>query len=79
MLLQAFTGNAIGALTYSFIKTIETESKLTYGNLLSSMRKKVNHAQKVVGRSAPHASPMSQEPQLSSTTRFEIYSEPVIF
>ncbi|KAI3675849.1 hypothetical protein L1987_85445 [Smallanthus sonchifolius] len=76
---SAFTGNAIGALTYSFIKTIETESKLTYGNLLSSMRKKVNHAQQVVGRFAPHASPMSQEPQLSSTTRFEIYSEPVIF
>ncbi|KAK1440287.1 hypothetical protein QVD17_06112 [Tagetes erecta] len=76
---SAFTGNAIGALTYSFIQTIETESNLTYGRLLSSMRKKVNHAQQVVGRYAPHASPMSQEPQLSSSIRFEIYSEPVIF
>ncbi|KAI7741304.1 hypothetical protein M8C21_009371 [Ambrosia artemisiifolia] len=76
---SAFTGKPVGALTFSFIQTIEKESNLTYGKLLSSMRKKVNHAQQVVGRFAPHASPMSQEPQLSSSTRFEIYSEPVKF
>ncbi|XP_023745820.1 metacaspase-1 [Lactuca sativa] len=72
---SAFTGNAIGALTFSFIQAIETESKLTYGRLLTFMRKKVQHAQQVVGRSVPFASSMSQEPQLSCSTRFEIYSE----
>ncbi|MFS7985685.1 hypothetical protein Hanom_Chr11g01001431 [Helianthus anomalus] len=75
---SAYTGKAIGALTFSFIQTMEKESNLTYGKLLTSMRKKVNQAQQVVGRFAPHASPMSQEPQLSSSKRFEIYSEPVI-
>ncbi|XP_024968357.1 metacaspase-1-like [Cynara cardunculus var. scolymus] len=75
---SAFTGNPIGAFTFSFIQAIESESKLTYGRLLSSMRKKVHQAQQVVGRFVPFASSMSQEPQLSSSTRFEIYSEPVI-
>ena len=58
--MQAFTGNAIGALTFSFIQAMETESKLTYGRLLSSMRKKVFQAQQVVGRFAQFASSMSQ-------------------
>lgn len=75
---SAFTGNPIGALTFSFIQAIESESKLTYGSLLSSMRQKVRQAQQVVGRFAPFASSMSQEPQLASSTRFEIYSEPVM-
>ncbi|MFS7985702.1 hypothetical protein Hanom_Chr11g01001681 [Helianthus anomalus] len=75
---SAFTGKAIGALTFSFIQTIENERKLTYGALLTSMRKKVNHAQQVVSRFMPCASSMPQEPQLSSSKRFEIYSEPVI-
>ncbi|XP_023745827.1 metacaspase-1 isoform X2 [Lactuca sativa] len=75
---SAFTGNAIGALTFSFIQVIETESKLTYGRLLSSIRKKVHYAQQMVGRFVPFASSMSQEPQLSCSTRFEIYSEPVM-
>ncbi|KAI7741299.1 hypothetical protein M8C21_009366 [Ambrosia artemisiifolia] len=39
----------------------------------------VNHAQQVVSRFMPRASTMKQEPQLSSSTRFEIYSEPVKF
>ncbi|KAK9069529.1 hypothetical protein SSX86_011433 [Deinandra increscens subsp. villosa] len=75
---SAFTDKAIGALTYSFIQTFESESKLTYGRLLSCMRRKVNLAQQVVGRFMPHASSMSQEPQLSSSKRFEIYSEHII-
>lgn len=74
---SAFTGNAIGALTFSFIEAMETESKLTYGKLLNSMRRKVYLAQEVVGRIAPFASSKSQEPQLSCSTRFELYSEPV--
>ncbi|KAJ9561281.1 hypothetical protein OSB04_006441 [Centaurea solstitialis] len=57
---SAFTGNAIGALTFSFIQAMETESKLTYGSLLSSMRKKVSQAQQVVGRFAKFASSTSQ-------------------
>ncbi|XP_076945821.1 metacaspase-1-like [Bidens hawaiensis] len=76
---SVFTGRAIGALTFSFIQTIENESKLTYGMLLNSMRKNVNHAQQVVGRFMPRATSVPQEPQLSSSTRFEIYSEPIIF
>lgn len=58
--MQAFTGNAIGALTFSFIEAMETESKLTYGKLLNSMRRKVYLAQEVVGRIAPFASSKSQ-------------------
>ena len=58
--MQAFTGNAIGAMTFSFINAIETERKQTYGGLLSSMRKVVNQAQQVVGRFVPFASSMSQ-------------------
>ncbi|XP_076915541.1 metacaspase-1-like [Bidens hawaiensis] len=76
---SAFTGKAIGALTFSFIQTIENESKLTYGTLLSSMRRIVHHAQQVACRLLPRASSMLQEPQLSSVTRFEIHSEPIIF
>ncbi|KAJ9561282.1 hypothetical protein OSB04_006442 [Centaurea solstitialis] len=75
---SAFTGKSIGAFTFSFIQAIESETKHTYGTLLSSMRKKVHLAQQVVGRFVPFASSMSQEPQLSSSTRFEIYSEPLM-
>lgn len=74
---SALTGNPIGALTFSFVQAIEADTKLTYGRLLTSMRKKVNQAQQVVGRFVPFTASMSQEPQLSSSTRFEIYSEPV--
>nr|XP_043622194.1 metacaspase-1-like isoform X2 [Erigeron canadensis] len=73
---SAFTGNAIGALTFSFIQAIEANRNLTYGSLLTSMRKKVRQAQQVVGRLMPFETSKSQEPQLSSSTRFEIYSEP---
>ncbi|KAI3815367.1 hypothetical protein L1987_15033 [Smallanthus sonchifolius] len=71
----AFTGNAVGALTYSFIQAVESTSNLTYGHLLDSMRKRVREAQQQQGLNAPFASSVSQEPQLSSSTRFEIYSE----
>ncbi|GJU96107.1 hypothetical protein Tco_1320863 [Tanacetum coccineum] len=57
---SAFTGNPIGALTFSFINAIETERKQTYGRLLASMRKVINQAQQVVGRFVPFASSMSQ-------------------
>nr|AFK93070.1 MC1 [Petunia x hybrida] len=45
----AFTGFPTGALTYSFIKTLEQEPKLSYGRLLMSMHNKIHEAQKGVG------------------------------
>ncbi|KAG9145506.1 hypothetical protein Leryth_025009 [Lithospermum erythrorhizon] len=41
----AFTGKANGALTYSFIKTLENKPKMTYGQLLITMRKEIHGAQ----------------------------------
>lgn len=73
---SAFTGNAIGALTYSFIQAVQSARKLTYGDLLDNMRKIVREAQEQQGLNAPFASSTSQEPQLSCSKRFEIYSEP---
>ncbi|KAI3789038.1 hypothetical protein L2E82_01825 [Cichorium intybus] len=73
---SAFTGNAMGALTYSFIQAVQNARKLTYGDLLDNMRKVVREAQQQQGLNAPFASSTSQEPQLSCTTRFEIYSTP---
>ncbi|KAI7744216.1 hypothetical protein M8C21_019463, partial [Ambrosia artemisiifolia] len=72
---SAFTGNAIGALTYSFCNAVESANVLTYGDLLEKMRKLVREAQQRHGVNAPFASKTSQEPQLSCTTKFEIYSE----
>ncbi|KAL4588526.1 hypothetical protein LXL04_001417 [Taraxacum kok-saghyz] len=73
---SAFTGNAIGALTYSFIQAVQSARKLAYGDLLDNMRKVVREAQQKQGLNAEFASSTSQEPQLSCTARFEIYSEP---
>ena len=42
---QVFTGTATGALTYSFIQTVEREPRLTYGRLLSTMRNSISKAQ----------------------------------
>ncbi|XP_076888263.1 metacaspase-3-like [Bidens hawaiensis] len=73
---SVFTGNAIGALTHSFVQAVGSAYRWTYGDLLDNMRRIVREAQQQQGIDAPFASPMSQEPQLSSSTRFEIYSEP---
>ncbi|KAI3715830.1 hypothetical protein L6452_22818 [Arctium lappa] len=72
---SAFTGNSIGALTYSFIQAVQSARKLSYGDLLDNMRKIVLNAHQRQGLNAPFASSTSQEPQLSCSTRFEIYSE----
>lgn len=58
--MQAFTGKATGALTYSFIHAMENERKLTYGHMLTAMRNKVREAQQVLGLNAPFASSKSQ-------------------
>lgn len=67
----AFTGNSAGALTYSFIQTLTNEPKLTYGRLLKSMRNKITEAQERLGQPP-------QEPQLSSSEKFDIHSKPII-
>ncbi|GJT00507.1 hypothetical protein Tco_0821676 [Tanacetum coccineum] len=57
---SAFTGNAIGALTYSFVQAVQSARKLTYGDLLDNMRKVVREAQQQQGLNAPFASSTSQ-------------------
>ncbi|KAL0335110.1 UNVERIFIED_CONTAM: Metacaspase-1 [Sesamum radiatum] len=71
----AFTGIPTGALTYSFVKILEQEPRLTYGRLLILLHKRISEARDQVGltRDAPH---LSQEPQLSSSHKFEIHSKP---
>ncbi|KAI3445740.1 hypothetical protein Pfo_002405 [Paulownia fortunei] len=71
----AFTGAATGALTYSFVKTLEQEPKLTYGDLLIAMHKMISSAREVVGLNS-NESNSSQEPLLSSSQKFDIYSKP---
>nr|XP_016502223.1 PREDICTED: metacaspase-3-like [Nicotiana tabacum] len=70
----AFTGFPTGALTYSFIKTLEQETKLTYGRLLMSMHNKIHEAQKGVGMNGANE---TQEPQLSASEQFDIHSKMV--
>ncbi|CAH9084678.1 unnamed protein product [Cuscuta epithymum] len=62
----AFTGSAIGVLTYGFIKALNEDPKLTYGQLLGSLRNLINEAQ---------AGAPPQVPQLSSSERFDIHSK----
>lgn len=58
--MQAFTGNSIGALTYSFIQAVQSARKLTYGDLLDNMRQIVREAQEQQGVNAPFESSTSQ-------------------
>lgn len=69
-----FTGTATGALTYSFIQTVEREPRLTYGRLLSTMRNSISKAQNVFLGFTNSL----QEPQLSSSEQFDIYSKGII-
>ncbi|WMV12586.1 hypothetical protein MTR67_005971 [Solanum verrucosum] len=68
----AFTGVPMGALTYSFIQTLEQETKLTYGRLIMSMQNKIQEAQKGLGLNGANE---TQEPQLSSSEPFDIHSK----
>lgn len=63
MLVQAFTGAATGALTYSFVQTLEQESRLTYGHLLMVMHKRISAAREKVGLTS-NASRLSQVSRL---------------
>ncbi|XP_027106256.1 metacaspase-3 [Coffea arabica] len=69
-----FTGTATGALTYSFIQTVEREPRLTYGRLLSTMRNSISKAQ----NGFLNFTSSLQEPQLSSSEQFDIYSKAII-
>ncbi|KAG8368660.1 hypothetical protein BUALT_Bualt15G0068800 [Buddleja alternifolia] len=73
--VQAFTGKATGALTYSFLKTLEQEPGVTYGHLLMAMHKIIGAARGELGLSS-NVSHLSQKPQLSSSQKFDIHSKP---
>ncbi|XP_052887932.1 metacaspase-3-like isoform X2 [Gossypium arboreum] len=68
----AFTGTNVrtGAMTYSFVQAIQNERRLTYGHLLNAMRYTIGDVSKAHGA--------SQEPQLTSSDKFDIYSKPVV-
>ncbi|PHT30029.1 hypothetical protein CQW23_30418 [Capsicum baccatum] len=68
----AFTGVPMGALTYSFIQTLEEEVKLTYGRLIMCMYNNIHEAQKGLGLNGASE---TQEPQLSSSEPFDIHSK----
>ncbi|KAJ4827450.1 hypothetical protein Tsubulata_032969 [Turnera subulata] len=82
----AFAGNtSTGALTFSFLQAMQNEPVVTYGRLLNSMRQAIRRAKAGGLRlSGPIASilnktlfntELSQEPQLSSSEQFDIYSK----
>ncbi|XP_031262428.1 metacaspase-3-like [Pistacia vera] len=63
----AFTGKMAGALTFSFTQTVHNEPVLTYGRLLNAIRssfRKNNQS--------------NQEPLLTSSARFDVYSKKFI-
>ncbi|KAI5661388.1 hypothetical protein M9H77_20711 [Catharanthus roseus] len=74
-----FTGTATGALTYTFIKTLEYEPRLTYGRLFMTMRDSIYKAQSGSGPNGAFPTNDSlQEPLLSTSTPFDIHQKPFI-
>ncbi|XP_075674652.1 metacaspase-1-like isoform X1 [Castanea sativa] len=80
----ALAGKAsTGALTYCFIQAVQSEPGLTYGRLLNSIRQQIREAKIGIRLNGPIASlinkvlgaDLSQEPQLSSSEEFDIYSK----
>ncbi|CAM0873496.1 unnamed protein product [Alopecurus aequalis] len=79
---------AIGAMTDSFIKAVQSEPGTTYGRLLSAMRGTIRDGQGSGRRLLPGrvgsfvrkmiASSSVQEPQLCSTEVFDIYRKPFL-
>ncbi|KAK2663300.1 hypothetical protein Ddye_001874 [Dipteronia dyeriana] len=84
----AFLENlSTGALTFSFIQAMENERGITYGRLLNAMRQSIRQAKSGIRLDAAVAnivkktvfkSDSSQEPQLSSSETFDIYSKQVM-
>uniref|UniRef100_A0A0D9VUS1 Peptidase C14 caspase domain-containing protein n=1 Tax=Leersia perrieri TaxID=77586 RepID=A0A0D9VUS1_9ORYZ len=79
---------AIGAMTYSFIKAVESEPGTTYGRLLGAMRATIRDGQGSGRRLLPGRlgsfvrkmipSGAVQEPQLCSSEMFDIYKKPFL-
>ncbi|TQD78068.1 hypothetical protein C1H46_036381 [Malus baccata] len=75
-----------GALTYSFIQAMENDPGLTYGYLLNVMRQIIREARTGIRLKGPIAAlvnkvlrtGLSQEPQLSSSEQFDIYSKQLV-
>jgi hypothetical protein len=85
--MQAFSGGAAtGAMTYSFIKAVETEPGTTYGRLLSAMRATIRGGGGEVGIPGPLGAffrrvitfSCAQEPQLCASEPFDIYRKPFL-
>ncbi|XP_031502847.1 metacaspase-1-like [Nymphaea colorata] len=77
-----------GAMTYSFIQAIERGAGATYGSLLNAMRNAIHNADTEID-GAPlttllimlltggnEVRSLTQEPQLSSSEAFDVYSKP---
>ncbi|KAM0061918.1 hypothetical protein Hdeb2414_s0004g00141841 [Helianthus debilis subsp. tardiflorus] len=64
---SAFTGNAIGALMYSFFKAVKSAYEPTNGDLLDNMRNTIRKVRQEQGLEAPFASPTSQVNLISTT------------
>ncbi|XP_048548091.1 metacaspase-1-like [Triticum urartu] len=83
----AFLGSpSTGAMTYSFIKAVESEPGTTYGRLLSAMRATIRDNGGESGIPGPIGSffrrvitfSNAQEPQLCASEAFDIYRKPFI-
>ncbi|KAF0899233.1 hypothetical protein E2562_015897 [Oryza meyeriana var. granulata] len=79
---------SIGAMTYSFVKAVESEPGTTYGRLLGTMRSTIREGQGsgrrlLPGRFGSFVRKMTpsgsvQEPQLCSSEMFDIYKKPFL-
>ncbi|KAF7842984.1 metacaspase-1-like isoform X1 [Senna tora] len=82
---SALSGKVVtGALTYSLIQAVQNEPGLTYGRLIGAMRSAISGTKVgIVGLNGPIASllnkllgmEMKQEPQLSSSEKFDIHTK----
>ncbi|OMO87023.1 Zinc finger, LSD1-type [Corchorus capsularis] len=81
----AFTGTSTrtGAMTFSFIQAVQNEPGLTYGRLLNAIRNSIRDVKAGLRLNGPIATlfnkvlfgTTSQEPQLTSSEKFDIYSK----
>ncbi|CAD6211403.1 unnamed protein product [Miscanthus lutarioriparius] len=83
----AFSGSAsTGAMTYSFIKAVESEPGTTYGRLLTAMRATIRDNGGEFGIPGPIGTffrrvitfSCAQEPQLCASETFDIYRKPFL-
>ncbi|KAF5733345.1 metacaspase-1-like isoform X1 [Tripterygium wilfordii] len=83
---NSFSGTAMtGSMTYSFIHAVQSQPGLTYGHLVNSMRSAIRDGKTTgIRLNGPLAnlmnkvifgSALSQEPQLSSSQMFDVYSK----